>query len=174
TFLTEIWSDRLYIYDNIGDAINAEFVLADSLDFLPETGAYPEFCDIDFDGDPDLFIGKGTGGLQFYRNQEYSSVNGKSGTVNRSFTLLPNYPNPFNSRTMITFEVSESVNYRLVIYDLMGCYINTLSAGEAVIGKYGIPWDGRDANNNLVASGSYLYLLITPGYNIAKKMQLIK
>ncbi len=91
-----------------------------------------------------------------------------------SISLLPNYPNPFNSRTMITFEVAESVNYRLLIYDLTGNYINTLSAGNAVIGKYGIPWDGRDANNNLVASGSYFYLLITPSYNIAKKMQLIK
>jgi len=41
-------------------------------------------------------------------------------------------------------------------------------------GTYRIPWDGRDEMGEVVSSGVYLYKLSGDGYNISKKMILLK
>ncbi len=44
--------------------------------------------------------------------------------------LHPNYPNPFYGSTTISFEVGESSNVRLEIYDVLGRYVSTLVDGS--------------------------------------------
>ena len=61
---------RVFYYRNAGAPDSAYYVLVTQ--DLVNTGldhtAIPSFCDIDNDGDYDLFVGKDDGGIQFYLN----------------------------------------------------------------------------------------------------------
>jgi len=44
----------------------------------------------------------------------------------RVFTLEQNYPNPYSSRTLIRYEVSQTAHVRIELYDLAGHLVSTL------------------------------------------------
>lgn len=73
--------------------------------------------------------------------------------------LLPNYPNPFNSRTILRYRLTHAVAAELVVYDLLGQRVRTIAKGVQPVGEYQIPWDGRDEEGRLVGSGVYLLRL---------------
>jgi flagellar hook assembly protein FlgD len=51
----------------------------------------------------------------------------------------------------------------LAIYNLAGQQVATLVNGTRKVGIYTVPWDGRDARGQRLASGVYLYGVVT-GY----------
>lgn len=71
------------------------------------------------------------------------------------FSLLPNYPNPFNSSTNIQFELPAPGHLSLMIFDILGRNVATLADGEFPAGRHIINWDGRDSQGQSVASGRY-------------------
>ena len=73
--------------------------------------------------------------------------------------LLPNYPNPFNSRTILRYRLARASAVELVVYDLLGQRVRTIAKGVQPAGEYQIPWDGRDEEGRLVGSGVYLLRL---------------
>ena len=75
------------------------------------------------------------------------------------FALNPNYPNPFNPSTTISYELVEAAQVRLTIYNVMGQQVRELVAGVQEAGSYAIAWDGSDGSGQRVASGLYLYRL---------------
>jgi hypothetical protein len=90
------------------------------------------------------------------------------------FSILRNYPNPFNNYTNIEFIVMEKTDVELAVYDLLGRRIVTLFKGEKDPGKHLICWNGLDALNNKVASGIY-YLRLSAGMRSrVNKMLLLK
>ena len=88
--------------------------------------------------------------------------------------MLPNYPNPFNPRTTIKFELPKSEYVRLVIMDLLGRNINTLVEGEISAGYHDIEWDGAMDNGSPVPSGLYLIVFDSNNYKKSYKALLIK
>ncbi|MDY0152181.1 MAG: M14 family zinc carboxypeptidase [Candidatus Cloacimonas sp.] len=89
--------------------------------------------------------------------------------------LLPNYPNPFNPSTIISYTLSEPTQaVNLGIYNLKGQIVNTLVSAAQPAGKHSANWNGKDNNGNLVSSGVYLYRLQTPSYTQTRKMLLSK
>ncbi|UCC78927.1 MAG: T9SS type A sorting domain-containing protein [Candidatus Zixiibacteriota bacterium] len=87
----------------------------------------------------------------------------------RSIKLSQNYPNPFNASTMISFELSESGNVILAVYDLLGREMETLADGYLDIGGYSIDFDASD-----LTSGVYFYRLQIGGVVETKRMVLLK
>jgi uncharacterized delta-60 repeat protein len=83
--------------------------------------------------------------------------------------LSQNYPNPFNGTTKIAYTLSENSNMRLNLFDLNGRLVQTLVEGFRRSGSYEISLDA-----NSLASGVYLYQLITENFNETKKLLLIK
>jgi len=75
------------------------------------------------------------------------------------FTLGPNYPNPFNSTTIIPYALAKSHTVTLQIYTLLGQKIRTLVQGAREVGSYSVRWDGQDDDGRELASGVYLYRL---------------
>ena len=73
--------------------------------------------------------------------------------------LAQNYPNPFNSETVIEYELPQSGEIQLVIYDVTGQRGVSLASGPRQAGTYALRWDGRDDAGRQVASGMYLYRL---------------
>jgi hypothetical protein len=92
-----------------------------------------------------------------------------------TFGLLNNYPNPFNPSTNIVYRLQNSMAVTLTIYNIMGQKIRTLVNNQMqTAGEQRIAWNGRDDNEQIVASGVYLYRLETRGFVETRKMLLLK
>ncbi|HIE25667.1 TPA: T9SS type A sorting domain-containing protein [Candidatus Poribacteria bacterium] len=50
--------------------------------------------------------------------------------------LLQNYPNPFNPETWIPYDLANSVNVKITIYDANGSVVRTLEVGNLSAGSY--------------------------------------
>lgn len=74
-----------------------------------------------------------------------------------SFTLLANYPNPFNLSTIICYSLPTSGDISLNIYNLKGEKVRTLINQHQSAGTFEISWNGCNDNNAGVASGIYIY-----------------
>ncbi|MDD5230979.1 MAG: FlgD immunoglobulin-like domain containing protein [Candidatus Marinimicrobia bacterium] len=92
------------------------------------------------------------------------------------FILFQNYPNPFNPLTNIVFDLPEESRVSLVIYDLAGHKVWEMTNNGEVMspGQYTFQWNGTNMDNSKVASGLYLFRLITPEYNQTKKAVFMK
>jgi hypothetical protein len=84
-------------------------------------------------------------------------------------TRLSNYPNPFNPRTTISFYQSTHSPQQVQIYDVTGRLVRSLNAGGSSVGLQTVDWDGRDSDDQPVASGVYFYRLNQPS-SPTKKM----
>ncbi len=95
--------------------------------------------------------------------------------VSKEFGLFPNYPNPFNPSTTISFASEKSGNCELTVYDLRGRRVKTLFSGHVNAEvTNSIVWNGDDDNNKKVASGIYFYRLTGNGKTVNRKMILMK
>jgi hypothetical protein len=90
------------------------------------------------------------------------------------FSLEQNYPNPFNPTTTIRFNLKESGFVSLIIFNLQGQKIRTLVEDQMNLGLHQVVWDSRDEFDQTVASGVYLYTLQGHGYQITRRMNLIR
>ena len=72
---------------------------------------------------------------------------------------LSNYPNPFNPTTTIKFNLPESGEVKLVIYNIKGQKVRELKIENLKLKINEVVWDGTDENNQPVSSGIYLYKL---------------
>jgi len=93
----------------------------------------------------------------------------KSDITPKGFKLHQNFPNPFNSETVIEYEIPFSAYVILKIYDILGQEIETLVAKEQVAGKYQVKWNASN-----LPSGSYFYKLYAGGFEETKSMWLIR
>ena len=76
-----------------------------------------------------------------------------------SFTLAQNFPNPFNSGTLIHFGLPEKAEVELAVYNLLGQKVATLVSGVREAGQYTVQWNGHDERGHILTSGVYLYRL---------------
>ena len=93
--------------------------------------------------------------------------------------LLANYPNPFNPETWIPYELSESNEVRIRIYDVRGRVVRDLQLGHQPAGYYtsrsrAAYWDGRNDISERVASGIYFYQLQADNTSSLRKMLILK
>jgi hypothetical protein len=96
------------------------------------------------------------------------------GSAPRSFQLSQNSPNPFNERTIISYQLPLESQVSLKVYDLTGRLVRTLRDSEEPAGFYTVAWDRKDESGRAVANGIYFYRLETPGFEATKKMILLK
>ena len=101
-------------------------------------------------------------------------INENSNKINKCY-LSDNYPNPFNSVSMIEFKVSKQSNVRLVVFDNLGRKINTIFDQPVDPRKlYRVTWDGKNSHGIDVSSGVYYYKLISDSYTKTKKLVLVR
>ncbi|MEJ2544404.1 MAG: FlgD immunoglobulin-like domain containing protein, partial [Calditrichaceae bacterium] len=91
------------------------------------------------------------------------------------YALFNNYPNPFNPTTNIKFQLPESQQIRLAIYDVNGSLVKTLSNNRVYPGgEHIVSWDATDNAGNRVATGIYLYQFQAGSFVKTGKMILVK
>ena len=96
-------------------------------------------------------------------------------TTPTEFALLQNFPNPFNPDTTIGYELAESADVTLQIYNVVGQVVRTLIAAEPQsVGRYQVRWDGMDDRGTPVSSGIYFYQLSAGKFQDVRKLMLLK
>ena len=94
----------------------------------------------------------------------------------REFALHQNFPNPFNPDTTIKYDLAESADITLQIYNVLGQVVRTLVVSEAQnAGRYQIRWNGMDDRGVPVSSGVYFYRISADGkFQNVRKLMLLK
>ncbi len=90
-------------------------------------------------------------------------------TLPEKFSLSQNYPNPFNPSTIISFDIVETANVSLKIYDVLGSEIATLVNERLASGSYRYNFNAVN-----LPSGIYLYKLTAGNLVMTRKMVLTK
>ena len=91
-----------------------------------------------------------------------------------SFRLFQNYPNPFNPATVISWQLAVGSHVELAIYNLLGQKIRTLVNARQSAGSHQVQWNGRDDNEEDVASGIYVFRLEAGEFVGSRKMLLVR
>ena len=92
----------------------------------------------------------------------------------RNFELEKNYPNPFNSGTVIPFSLSSETEVHLQVFDVLGRPVVNLVVGRLQTGRYRVSWEGRDTGGQSVSSGIYFYRLSSENRVESRKMTLVR
>lgn len=82
--------------------------------------------------------------------------------------LHQNYPNPFNPTTYIRYDIPQSSQVTIKVYDILGKEVFSFNEYKQA-GSYEVQFDGTN-----FASGMYFYSLEANGYKDVKKMVLLK
>jgi len=90
------------------------------------------------------------------------------------YALEQNFPNPFNPETRIYFELPQTQQVTLVVYNMRGQQVRTLVDQRYTAGRHIINWDGRNNSGVLVPSGVYIYRIKAGDFIDYKKMTLLK
>jgi len=86
-----------------------------------------------------------------------------------SFHLEQNFPNPFNAKTAIDYQLPQSSRVRLEVFDLLGRKVVTLVDGKQEAGYWSVLWEASK-----VSSGIYFYKLTSGDFVEVKRMTVLK
>jgi hypothetical protein len=115
--------------------------------------------------------------ITLYIRAEISTVTGIvdiSTEVPKNFELSQNYPNPFNPSTTIEYDLPKGENVKLKVCDILGREVASLVDAYQAAGTYKVQWNGRNNNDEALASGIYLYSFEAGSYKAVKKMLYLK
>jgi hypothetical protein len=103
-----------------------------------------------------------------------TAVTAPAATLPATVLLHPNFPNPFNATTAITFELDRTTPVGLAVYNLSGQRVKVLLNHPLSAGAHRLIWDGTNQQGHPVASGVYLLYLTTPQTARTGKALLLK
>lgn len=114
-------------------------------------------------------ISKGVGAcVRCVINAETLSIQDQNSESNL-LNLEQNFPNPFHHTTKIKFSLQTQSQVLLIVYDIHGREIAVLANSEYTAGNYSVNFD---ANN--LSPGIYIYRIKSNGFDVIKKMILLK
>ena len=98
---------------------------------------------------------------------------GKLAALPDSPQLAQNAPNPFNNQTVLAYFLPAAGPVRLEVFSLTGQRVAVLRQGPQQAGYHRLHWNGHDDAGHLVASGMYLYRLVTDEVVLTRKLMLL-
>ena len=122
-----------------------------------------------------LVTGQSSPSIALYIPQPVPTLVSTHSTVPLTISRLePNYPNPFNSTTQISYRLATPGPVRLEVYNVLGQQVHTLVDQVQAAGFYQVPWNARDQRGIAVATGVYLMRLHYPGGVQTRRLLLLK
>lgn len=91
------------------------------------------------------------------------------GEIPDAFGLHQNYPNPFNPSTVIRYQLPESGDVRLDVFDMLGRNITTLVNRRMDAGYHSVTFDASG-----LSSGIYIYRFRAGEYTESQTMMYVK
>lgn len=110
-------------------------------------------------------------GAESFSNVVSAIIAGENGIA-----LDDNFPNPTNGTTRIRFNAPPRTSVKVEVFDMLGNLVKTLynDVVPGTSGTYEVSWDGRDASDYEVASGSYMYKLTAGESTLSKTLRLVR
>ena len=90
------------------------------------------------------------------------------------FSLLQNFPNPFNPETTIEYNINYDGIVTITIFNTKGDLIKKIDHGNRRTGFHNYKWKGLNSYSELVPAGVYLYTVESSGSTKSGKMLMIK
>ena len=90
------------------------------------------------------------------------------------YALQQNFPNPFNPRTTIYYELPKQELVQIIIFDLLGHQVKRLVDDFQGAGVNSIVWDTTNDHGQSVSAGIYIYQLQVGRFLQTRKMILLK
>jgi len=137
-------------------------------------GSCGNYQDANGDGKCDNFVGKGkcdgTGRNFGKMNPNHPGCkNSTTGDQPANLTLNPNSPNPAGSLTKISFNLKNSANVKVTLFDYSGNKVKDIFNGELKSGDNSV-----ELNTNDLAPGNYLYSVESDGKTQSKPLVIVK
>lgn len=128
------------------------------------------------DGFPGVAYG-GVGGVNLYYDNLWTT--GAEETrrwdlEGLSLRLFQSSPNPFRSKTSISYVLPIRGRVSLKIYNAAGQVVRTLYDAVQIAGIHSVVWDGVDRFGEPVPAGVYIYRLTTPSITLSKKLVFLR
>jgi hypothetical protein len=95
-------------------------------------------------------------------------------TLPITYNLYNAYPNPFNPKTTLHYDLPEDAMVNITIYDMMGRIVSNLVSSQQNAGYKSIQWDATNNLGQPVSAGLYLYSIEAGEFRQTKKMILLK
>lgn len=97
-----------------------------------------------------------------------------SANVPTVFSLSNNYPNPFNPSTIFSVGIPNAKPVKIVVYNILGQLVKTLTQGPLAAGFHLIEWNGTNDQGRSVASGVYFVVMTTEKFRQTRKAVLLR
>lgn len=81
----------------------------------------------------------------------------QANTDSQEYSLIGNFPNPFNPITAITYNLPRTSSVEITIYDILGNKVKDFVISSQSAGNQRVIWNGTNSNNQQVSSGIYIY-----------------
>jgi len=94
--------------------------------------------------------------------------------IPEDFRLQQNFPNPFNGRTIIKYNVAKETPLDFYIFDALGKTIYSKHIDLSLPGENIITWDSKNESNTTVSSGIYFYTLRCSNKSLTRKLLVLK
>ncbi len=121
-----------------------------------------------------LYAGSGGNGVIKGIDSEFIGIDEVSQSLLQQISVV-NTPNPFDTHTIIKFDLPTNQNVTLKIYDNNGRLIQTLlDKQERKSGVQNISWNGKDNNGRELSSGIYFCHVITDSYVAVGRIVLLR
>jgi len=88
--------------------------------------------------------------------------------------LAQNVPNPFETETMIRYQLPTLSDVSLTVYDAAGRIVRTLVDERQPAGHKSAIWDGKSSAGRQVGSGVYFCSLKVDKENLVRKMTIVR
>ena len=108
-------------------------------------------------------------GLVTISKENVAEVSNENDLTPIPFELYPNYPNPFNPSTVISYQLSVNSEVSLKVFDASGREVAVLVDGWVPAGTHRVQFNAAD-----LASGLYMYTLQSGELVKTQKMILLK
>jgi hypothetical protein len=89
-------------------------------------------------------------------------------------SLVQILPNPTRRTSTFTFDVTQSGNVGVDVYDSTGRLVRRLLDESRSAGQLSVQWDGRDDSGRAVPSGIYFYRLETDTTSETHKLTIVR
>ena len=87
----------------------------------------------------------------------------------KGFKIFKAYPNPFNPKTVIAYELEDAQELSISIVDVNGRQVTKLYNGFQVSGFHELTWQPKD-----ISAGVYFCHLTSGGNTITRKIVMLK
>ncbi len=110
----------------------------------------------------------------YYYPRKIDLTNIKEELIENDFSLLQNFPNPFNPVTTLKYSLKSELKNKkskvqITVYDIMGQYVATLVDEYKASGIYEVKFNASN-----IPSGIYFYNLTFGDFSSTKKMIVLK